>query len=85
MMFAFFKNLTFEALSKADTSIVMPGKDGLRNNPNLLQASFCAERRNMTTTVHPIVGENKDGNVAFFLLKESEGKQVPHSFWYQPN
>lgn len=39
----------------------------------------------MATTVHPIVGENKDGSVAFFLLEESEVKQAPHSFWYQPN
>lgn len=39
----------------------------------------------MATTVQPIVRENKDGIVAFFLLKESEVKQAPHSFWYQPN
>lgn len=39
----------------------------------------------MAITVHPIVRENKDGSIAFFLLKESEVKLAPHSFWYQPN
>lgn len=85
MMFAFFKHLSFEALSKPDTSFVMPNERWLEEPPQPASSQILSWKEEYATTVHPIVRENKDGSVAFFLLKESEAKQASCSFWYQPN